>query len=466
MHAACVVVRAAYFHGHAYQACVVFLSDGLGQVAQELVACCAVRCFVGHRPDDDAAPVLVAVHHVSQLTVRVAVGVGVIPVYGPVNGDFRPNHEAHLFGHAHHLLVMHKVAVQLLGPVQQCAAFCLVAYAALFEGCFFMNGNAPEEYFLAIEQDVFALGLDAAEADAVVQHFCAVGNAHVVEFGRFGRPKRRLGLQAEFGTTLSVGSQLLVNLQLRYAQRHLFAGMGLAQLHVALQLVVFARSQFQAIVVDRCFGRFHQKHVARDAAIVPPVRVHGRHVLGPAVVVHSSYHKVVAILHAVGDVEVERRESALVHAELLSIQVDVCQIVDGAKVQVDLGTCLTVVAEIFLVPDAALVEEQFVALRIPVARYSQLLGQAEIILHQVRRTFRLLILEESVVAFGQPVVVEAGIEGVNNRLPSAIERRDIATVNILQDKRGVVLGIKTCGRHTCESHQGADKPLFHNRYVI
>ena len=55
--------------------------------------------------------------------------------------------------------------------------------AALFEGCFFMDGNASEEYLFAIEQDVFALGLDAAEADAVVQHFCAVGNAHVVEFG-------------------------------------------------------------------------------------------------------------------------------------------------------------------------------------------------------------------------------------------------------------------------------------------
>ena len=92
------------------------------QATQELVAFGRMGRFVGNAPDDDIGAVLIAQNHVGQLTLGILVSVGVGPCNGPIDGNLRPDENAHSLCLTHSIFVMgimskaNEVTAQFLCP--------------------------------------------------------------------------------------------------------------------------------------------------------------------------------------------------------------------------------------------------------------------------------------------------------------------------------------------------------------
>ena len=79
-------------------------------------------------------------------------------------------------------------------------------------------------------------------------------------------------------------------------------------------------------------GRLEQHDIAREAAVVPPVGVDGRHALGMALVVDAHDERVACRTQPAGHLELERREAAHVPAEFLAVQIDIRLVIGAAEV--------------------------------------------------------------------------------------------------------------------------------------
>src|SRR5580698_10170260 len=93
-----------------------------------------------------------------------------------------------------------------------------------------------------------------------------------------------------------------------------------------------ARPQLYAVVADKRRGRLDKAHVPRQAAVVPPVRVDGRHRVGVPSVVDADHERVARRLDQTRDLELKRRAPADVLSELLAVQVDLSLVIRGSEI--------------------------------------------------------------------------------------------------------------------------------------
>ena len=243
----------------------------------------------------------------------------------------------------------------------------------------------------------------------------------------------RLCLYRHLSLAVFVSGKRLVDFQFRNLHAYLYASLGLVQSNLYLDILVVTLGHAYAVVIDKCLGRFHQHHVAGDASIVPPVAVHRRHTVGLAHIVNTYHDEVIAFLHLVRNVEVEWCITADVHTQFFTVQVNLRLIVHGTEIQVAAFLSLSVPFEILFIPDTAFVEEEFLALRVPVARHQKGIAVYEVVFHMVAFALRLIVFEVAVGGFLQSVVVIAGIIGVGHDLPVAVERGNLTGIDIVQD---------------------------------
>ena len=435
------VLGRGHLHGHGDQAAAVHLAGIAGQAAQELVARLAVRCLVGNAPDDDGSAVLVPVDHVVQLALGVGVGLLVGPVDGPVDRNLVPHHDTHLLGLAHLQFAVrivgqtHKVAVQLLGPSQQGAALLQVACASLCEGGLLVDGHTAQEDGLPVQHNLLPLRLDAAESYPVLHGLLTQRQGHVVELRTLGAPQFGLRLDGEFGAPLVIGHHLEVHLQFGDADGHPFPGLPTVQLHPSGQVLPVLLVELQAVVLDVGLAHLRQQHIARDAAIVPPVVDVGRYLTAVALVVHLHDDVVLSRLQGRGDVVVEGGESAHVPPHLLSVDVDDGFVVHRSEVEHRASSRLGLVVEGAAQPHRPFVEEEPAVLRVPVAGDGHLRTGVEVILHQVYFRALVGVAEESVAVFPHAVVVEPAFLHIHDVVPLSVQRRGVgAAIDVVHQR--------------------------------
>src|SRR5258708_18155807 len=112
------------------------------------------------------------------------------------------------------------------------------------------------------------------------------------------------------------------------------------------------------------------------------------------------------------------------------IQVDICHVIGCSEISEQTSAILLLIVERFLVPDRALVEEQSLILRVPVARHIKLLGSVKIIFDQIPGAFMLRVFEITVGARLIAVVVIARLVLAYDRLPSPVEIYRVTTFDI------------------------------------
>src|SRR5215813_4217865 len=173
-------------------------------------------------------------------------------------------------------------------------------------------------------------------------------------------------------------------------------------------MIARAFLKLNEVIIDKRGGRLDQLHVARDTAVVPPVRHQRRDSITPALVVDFNDKEVASVANEPRDLEVERREAPFVLTDLLAVEIDVSEIVGRTEVDEEARVRFALVVKRLLVPDGAFVKEQLVCLRVPIARNLQRSRVIKVILNQVARAFRLGVLEVTIVARLITVVIKAG----------------------------------------------------------
>ena len=285
-----------------------------------------------------------------------------------------------------------------------------------------MDGNSAQKDWLAVQQDVVALHFDGPEPDRVFEVIVAGADFDVIQLRRLRRPALQIRcLERNRGTPLRINGSSLREIQLRNLHRDLRSRVGANHVYPPGDRGVRRFLQLQRIVIDKRFRRLDQRHVTRQPAVVPPVGVQRRHAVALALVVDMDHHEVVAIVKQAGDLAVERREPSFVVAGFLAIHERASQIVGGTDVKKSPGTGLALILEVLLVPDRAFVEEQRVALRVPIAGNFQRRRLREVVLHQFVAGPRLLVKK---VAIGTCLHAEVEISvvvGIDDRVPVAIE---------------------------------------------
>jgi len=119
-----------------------------------------------------------------------------------------------------------------------------------------------------------------------------------------------------------------------------------------------------------------------------------------------------------------------VPADLLAIQINVCQIIGAAEVNKRARVWFARVIERLLVPDRALIEEQLVRLRVPIARHVQRSGAIKVILDELALRLWLGVLEITIVAWLITVVVVTRLVRIDDDLPLTVEIDRLASVCI------------------------------------
>ena len=114
------------------------------------------------------------------------------------------------------------------------------------------------------------------------------------------------------------------------------------------------------------------------------------------VVIHSHNDEVIAFLHLISDIEVERREATDMCSYLLAIEIDIRLVVRSAEIEIEQTVLLQVILKGFLIPHTPFVEQQFRSLCIPVARHLQRFLLREVVFHMVAFRLRFLVFEEAV----------------------------------------------------------------------
>ena len=78
------------------------------------------------------------------------------------------------------------VAAQFPGPGEQGAGIFNAVGAASAVGLLVMDANTLQEYGLAVQQQLLALGLNGAESYPVLYGLIGQRNLHIIEFGVIG----------------------------------------------------------------------------------------------------------------------------------------------------------------------------------------------------------------------------------------------------------------------------------------
>src|ERR1700686_249187 len=90
--------------------------------------------------------------------------------------------------------------------------------------------------------------------------------------------------------------------------------------------------QLHGIILNESFRHFDQRNIARNSAVVPPVEFHRWNILGAPGIVDLDDQAVRAVTQKRSRLEIERRESAFMLAQLFAVQIDNGLVVDGSEV--------------------------------------------------------------------------------------------------------------------------------------
>ncbi len=157
---------------------------------------------------------------------------------------------------------------------------------------------------------------------------------------------------------------------------------------------------------------------------------------------------------------VEGREAALVIAGLFAVYPRVRDIVGRADVQESANVGLDLVLKILFVPDRALVEEERIELRVPVAGNFQRGRLGKVVLHQLAAGVGLFIQKVAVAPRLHAEVVVPVVVGIHNKVPVAVKADGRAAVGT-NEKRRLVAGSREAEnssavqRTSAESNQAA-----------
>src|ERR1700687_507538 len=90
-------------------------------------------------------------------------------------------------------------------------------------------------------------------------------------------------------------------------------------LNPAVDLVVRSFGQLNPVIADEGLRRFDQDYIARDTAVIPPVRMEGRDCILPALVAGLDHEEVIAVVKQLCHLKIEGRETSFVLAQGLAI---------------------------------------------------------------------------------------------------------------------------------------------------
>ena len=397
--------------------------------------------LVGDAPDDDVGAVLVACNHITQLCLCILEGLGVGPGDGPIDGNLRPDEDAHALCLTDGVFVVgivcqtHEVAAQFLCPGEEGVSVLGGVGTTAAVGLLLMDGDALEEDRLAVEQNLLVAGLDGAETDVVGEGLAVQGEFHPIEFGILRRPQLGLCHKGQRCLSLRICGEGGLVFQFWNAQRHLLPSLCLVQLHSKLQellcvelvaLLLERLLDLQGVVLDVEWRHIHQQHVAGDAAVVPPVEDLRGHILCMALVVHLHDDGVLALLQLLGHIEVESGEATDVVSHLRAVHINVTVVVDRTKVEQGVASLSGMPVKALLEPHRSLVEEQAFVPRVPIGWNGHGGRGVEVILDEVFWTLWLRIAEESPRGRVHAIVIIALFLHIHDVVPIAVQRGDFA----------------------------------------
>src|SRR5262250_1960686 len=123
--------------------------------------------------------------------------------------------------------------------------------------------------------------------------------------------------------------------------------------------------------------------MAREPAVVPPVRTLAGYAVWPAGVIHLHDKTVVSIADLIGYFEIKRSEAADMFPQLGPVQPNSSLVIRGAKMQERAKLWPFVVGEIALIPERSFIEKQRFSLRVPIPWHSQLGGTIKVVFDEI-----------------------------------------------------------------------------------
>ena len=163
----------------------------------------------------------------------------------------------------------------------------------------------------------------AAETDAVSDLIGFAGDFNAVKFGILGRPRRQVGGERKFCTSFGIGLKCLADTGFWNSNGDVLLKLRPVELHPAFDLAARSFFELNEVVLNKCLRHLDERHRTCDSAVIPPIGVDRRDLIFSTSVVDPENEEISLRLHAVGDLEIEGRETTLVMAKFFSIQVNV-----------------------------------------------------------------------------------------------------------------------------------------------
>ena len=326
----------------------------------------------------------------------------------PVDRHLRPHHQAELVRDARHVLIVrimrepHEVAAELLRPAKQQPRVLLGMRAPAAQRILLVQRDSAQKYRLAVEQDVRASHGDAAKANALPDPIVVGRELDIVETRIARRPHLEgARCDVERRDATRVAQRANANAGLGNRQRHAHTRrLRTVELDARDDSVARTRRQLHGIVANIGRRRLDDRHVARQATVVPPIGVDRRYALDPARVVDLDHERVAACGEHAGHLELERREAADVATELAAVQIHVRLVVGRPEVHEHPPPGGRCVVELAAIPDRALVVVEPLVLRVPVARDGERRARIEVVLDELRSIGWLAVEEVSAARLG------------------------------------------------------------------
>ena len=286
-----------------------------------------------------------------------------------------------------------------------------------------MEADRFEEHGRAVEINVLALDPHVAETDHLLDPVAACGNDHPVEFRVLGRPAFQvLHPERKRRRTPFVGGSRLPNFQFGNLDQHGGSGRSPRQPDIDADPVGGILVEADEIVLDEGFGNADERHVARDAAVIPPVESHRRNGIGRARVVHLHGEEIIRRFQSAGHLDLERRETALVAPDLLAVEIDPATVAYGPEMEEQPPSVLPRSVEPPGVPDRTFVVFQFGRLGIPVRGNIQPQPVFERIFVKIGLSLGFAVQVNLVLA---SLIVE-----IDDGVPFPVQRLHLASVNV------------------------------------
>ena len=258
---------------------------------------------------------------------------------------------------------------------------------------FVVQAHPLEEDLLAVQQNLLALHLNRPKADLIRKGIRTAREPHLVEPRLLRRPEFRLRLDPESGDALCVGLRFRIDVQFRdlHARRH--ARTRIRQADTSLQYVQSPLRALQDAFGNIGLRQVEERHVPRDAAVIPPVEGHARDALGMPRRVRPHHERMRLVGEQRRHVERERREAALVRSEQLSVQPDVGPVVDRAEPENGAPPRPCGPRELPPQPHRPFVVEERPVDRVPVRRHVHRRRPVEIVLHELHPVLPQVLVE-------------------------------------------------------------------------